>query len=376
MKKLRGILSAVLVIGMISTTNVHAAGSSGWQKEGKHTYYYVEGMKVKGLYAVKNRYYYFGKDGFMKTGKQKVKGTTYYLNDQGVMQMRKTDGVYYNSHNQPIDPMDGYEYETIEKAKAIVKKITTKKMSRSQKLLKCFKWVQHFNYKKPRKFSYKKGWTAVYANDHFNGGDGDCHSDASAFAYLAYVLGYKHVYVCSDDDKLVHGNAHSFAEVEGKVYDTLFAEAKSFKKNYGVSYKVYIDGKRCQQKVPYATMKAIKTKKKLKAKRHTYWNSKDQKLYLANGKAATGINAYKNTFYVFDDQGNYNDALTKQLRKVAKYKAPINSLKALLGDPISTSYAPSCLGTGQDGLWTYKNFTVATYKDEAGQEFYMGVNKI
>lgn len=373
MKKLRGILSAVLVIGMISTTNVHAAGSSGWQKEGKHTYYYVEGMKVKGLYAVKNRYYYFGKDGLLKTGKQKVKKTTYYLDDKGVMQMRKTDGVYYNSHNQPIDPMDGYEYETIEKAKAIVKKITTKKMSRSQKLLKCFKWVQHFNYKKPRKFSYKKGWTAVYANDHFNGGDGDCHSDASAFAYLAYVLGYKHVYVCSDDDKLVHGNAHSFAEVEGKVYDTLFAEAKSFKKNYGVSYKVYIDGKRCQQKVPYATMKAVKKKKKIKTN-HTYFNKKDQKLYLANGKAATGINVYQDNFYVFDDFGNYNEALTKKLREAAKYKTSIDSLKALIGDPISTSYAPSCLGPGQDGLWKYKHFTVATYKDETGNEIYMGVH--
>ena len=63
---------------------------------------------------------------------------------KGLRKCVKTDGVYYNAQNLPIDPMDGYEYETIEKAKAIVKKITTKKMSKSQKLLKCFKWVQHF----------------------------------------------------------------------------------------------------------------------------------------------------------------------------------------------------------------------------------------
>lgn len=372
MKKLQSALSAILVTGMVMSSTVHAAPYNGWKAQGKSNYYYVNGIKVKGLYAVKNRYYYFGANGLLKKGTQKVKGVTYYLNDKGVMQMRKAGGVYYNAQNQPIDPMDGYEYETIEKAKAIVKKITTKKMSKSEKLLKCFRWVQHFHYKTPRKFSFKKGWTAIYADDHFNGGDGDCHSDACAFAYLAYALGYKNVYVASDS-KNPKLEVHSFAEINGKVYDTLFAEVKGFKKNYGVSYKTYVDGKATAQKIPYATMKAVKTKKKIKTD-HKYFNKKDKKLYLANGKAATGVNAFKNTFYVFDDQGNYNDALTKKLREAAKYKASIESLKALLGDPISTTYAPSCLGSGQDGLWKYKNFTVATYKADAGQEIYMGVN--
>ena len=80
---------------------------------------------------------------------------------------------------------------------------------------------------------------------------------------------------------------HSFAEINGKVYDTLFAESKSFKKNYGVSYKTYVDGKATAQKIPYATMKAVKTKKKIKTD-HKYFNKKDKKLYLANGKVPRG----------------------------------------------------------------------------------------
>lgn len=143
MNKGKSILSAMLVAGMMMSSTVYAAPYNGW----KNKSYYVNGMKVKGLYAVKDHYYYFGTNGVMKTGKQKIKGNTYFLDDQGIMQMRKKRGVYYNSHNQPIDPLDGYEYETIEKAKAIANKITTKKMRKSEKLLKCFKWVQHFHYK-------------------------------------------------------------------------------------------------------------------------------------------------------------------------------------------------------------------------------------
>lgn len=368
MNKGKSILSAMLVAGMMMSSTVYAAPYNGW----KNKSYYVNGMKVKGLYAVKDHYYYFGTNGVMKTGKQKIKGNTYFLDDQGIMQMRKKRGVYYNSHNQPIDPLDGYEYETIEKAKAIANKITTKKMRKSEKLLKCFKWVQHFHYKTTHVFNFHKGWTAIYTNDHFNGGDGDCHSDACAFAYLAYVIGYKNVYVCCAS-KNPRGKAHSFVEINGKAYDTLFAEVNGMRKNYAVPYKVYFAPKKTAQKIPYATMKAVKTKKKIKIN-HTYFNKKDKKLYLANGKAATGINVYQDNFYVFDDLGNYNEALTKKLREAAKYKTSIDSLKALIGDPISTSYAPSCLGPGQDGLWKYKHFTVATYKDETGNEIYMGVH--
>lgn len=40
-----------------------------------------------------------------------------------------------------------------------------------------------------------------------------------------------------------------------------------------------------------------------------------------------------------------------------------SSLKAALGAPSSTSYSPSCMGEGEDGIWTYDGFTVYTYRE-------------
>lgn len=63
-------------------------------------------------------------------------------------------------------------------------------------------------------------------------------ADASAFAYLAKALGYKNVYVCTDGYRNDE-NSHGWAEINGRVYDPLFAEAKSYSRNYGVRYGVY-----------------------------------------------------------------------------------------------------------------------------------------
>ena len=44
-----------------------------------------------------------------------------------------------------------------------------------------------------------------------------------------------------------------------------------------------------------------------------------------------------------------------------------SALESALGAPISKSYSPSCMGEGEDGIWTYDGFTVYTYK-EGGSE--------
>ena len=50
-----------------------------------------------------------------------------------------------------------------------------------------------------------------------------------------------------------------------------------------------------------------------------------------------------------------------------------SALESALGAPTSKSYSPSCMGEGEDGIWTYDGFTVYTYKEggsetvEAGQ---------
>ncbi len=126
----------------------------------------------------------------------------------------------------------------LKNAKQVVNKVTTPQMSSSQKLKACFDWVISKPYVTRRKFVNSPGWPAVFANDHFVLGGGNCHSDASAFAYLAKALGYKNVYVCTDSDG-TRGTPHSWTEINGLVYDPLFAEAKSYYRYYGVSYKTY-----------------------------------------------------------------------------------------------------------------------------------------
>ena len=42
---------------------------------------------------------------------------------------------------------------------------------------------------------------------------------------------------------------------------------------------------------------------------------------------------------------------------------PVADLIAAIGEPISAEYAPSCLGSGEDGELTYDGFTVYTYKE-------------
>lgn len=42
----------------------------------------------------------------------------------------------------------------------------------------------------------------------------------------------------------------------------------------------------------------------------------------------------------------------------------VDSLTAALGAPLSSSYAPSCLGSGEDGELIYDGFTVYTYRED------------
>ena len=44
-----------------------------------------------------------------------------------------------------------------------------------------------------------------------------------------------------------------------------------------------------------------------------------------------------------------------------------SALESALGAPTSKSYSPSCMGEGEDGIWTYDGFTVYTSK-EGGSE--------
>lgn len=48
--------------------------------------------------------------------------------------------------------------------------------------------------------------------------------------------------------------------------------------------------------------------------------------------------------------------------------APLEDLIVAIGEPLSSDYAPSCLGEGEDGNLYYDGFTVYTYRDVDGSE--------
>ena len=169
-----------------------------------------------------------------------VTGKSYTYTVRSYTTTGKTYGLY-NTKGISVKAQTKVEQQNeaaLNNAKKIVSKITNSGMSSSQKLKACFDWVISKPYVTRRTFVNTPGWPAVFANDHFVLGGGNCHSDAAAFAYLAKALGYKNVYVCTDSSK-AGSSAHSWAEVNGLVYDPLFAEAKNYSRYYGASYSRY-----------------------------------------------------------------------------------------------------------------------------------------
>lgn len=51
----------------------------------------------------------------------------------------------------------------------------------------------------------------------------------------------------------------------------------------------------------------------------------------------------------------------------------VDALYAAIGEPTDSSYAPSCIGAGEDGELYYEGFTVATYR-EGEKEIVQDVN--
>ena len=210
----------------------------GWKKDANGTsYFQSNGVRASGLTQIDGKYYYFDSNGFMKTGTFQEGGNTYYMTEDGVLEVWKTKNTYYDSSNKKMTTIQAEDFETLQRAKKIAAEITNSSMSQAQKLRKCFDWVKAKPYMTRRKFNNAPGWPALYANDHFIYVSGNCQSDAAAFAYLAKALGYTDVYVCADSTGW--GLPHSWTEINGLVYDPLFAEAKGFSQNYGVRYGVY-----------------------------------------------------------------------------------------------------------------------------------------
>lgn len=126
-----------------------------------------------------------------------------------------------------------------QRARWIVNGITNSHMSKSEKLKVCYKWLIRSNgYGGWRRLSDGGNyWYAINANDLFEHRRGDCISYACAMAYMAKVIGYNNVNVCSRDTRA--RNHHTWTEINGRVYDSYFGKRRGIKKYYGISYKKY-----------------------------------------------------------------------------------------------------------------------------------------
>lgn len=98
-----------------------------------------------------------------------------------------------------------------------------------------------------------------------------------------------------------------------------------------------------------------------------------QYYFYKDGEMATGIILINGKFHCFKANGKYNAGKTSKIQKAAKYEKPYANLKKLIGRPNKAKYYASCYGSGKDGVLSYENFTVYTYKPTKGKEIFMNV---
>ncbi len=219
-----------------AATEVKSTGE--WVKDKGETYYKdASGQKVRSKFVeINKKTYYFGKNGAMEKGWVKVGKKYYYLDRQtGVLKTKgKVDGIKLGKNGAAVvNKAAKKKLAVMLQAKKIVRKQTKATDTKQQKLKKVFDWTMKAPYKRYRiiaKVRTKKNWELDYANDVFKKGKGCCVSYSSAFAYLAKECGYSKVYLCDDSE-------HAWVEIGGRVYDVLFARAKSYNKYYNSTYK-------------------------------------------------------------------------------------------------------------------------------------------
>lgn len=206
-------------------------------KNGQKYYEHIKGKYLKNTFATVNKKtYYFDKNGVMKTGWMKNSGSYYYF-DRGTGVQKKNctvDGIKIKANGKAtITTLAKQDIELMIKARNKMFKLTKTTDTKEQKLKKVFKWVMDCPYNRYRILPVarqKKGWEITFANDVFDKGKGCCVSEACAFAYLARECGYQTVYVCDD-------TSHAWVEINGYVYDTLFAVSKNYNTYYKGTYK-------------------------------------------------------------------------------------------------------------------------------------------
>lgn len=134
-------------------------------------------------------------------------------------------------------------------------------------------------------------------------------------------------------------------------------KGKTYKYYFGKNGAAYTGVKTIKGKIYCFNAKARMQK--------SCWYKK--KYYLgSNGAAYTGIRAIDGVLYAFGENGVLDSAKTQLLQQNSTQGADAAALKAILGEPVRSSYSASCMTyegqAGDDGIWEYENFTIYTFR--------------
>ncbi|MBP5304104.1 MAG: fibronectin type III domain-containing protein [Clostridia bacterium] len=218
---------------------------TGYRTTGGKTYYYKAGVLQKnGIVGTKKEgYCYASKSGAVDTSftgiAKNANGYWYFI--KGKLDFTARVAVTYQSKDWNV--LNGKAYlvktekdKTFFRALKLLAKITTKDMTKEQKLKKCFDHIRSA-YKEcnPRIPHYHgMDWPIIYANDVFVDGVGNCISFGAALAFLAKAIGYENVYGC-------HSGGHGWCEIDGLIYDPEWSKHSNKSTYFGLSYDDKVD---------------------------------------------------------------------------------------------------------------------------------------
>ncbi|MEY8460161.1 hypothetical protein AALA69_03415 [Eggerthellaceae bacterium 24-137] len=223
-----GLLAFSLLL-LATPSPAHAATADKptiqWIQKSSHFYCKVDGVKQKdGLKKIGNESYLFDKKGRQLTGWHKVGKSYRYFTAankaKGSMVAGKVvNGVKLDKQGRAVlNSQSRAELKVLVKATEFVKSHTRPAWSQKKKLRTCYNLLKNkYSERAYRGFSSKTGWQRAFALDIFDRKSGSCHSYAAAFAYIASAIGCKSC-------KVVSSGGHSWAEVNGKVYDPEWAK--------------------------------------------------------------------------------------------------------------------------------------------------------
>ena len=246
-----GLLVLFLVLALVTMFPVNAAAkkSGKWMKrDGGLCYIQKNGKIATGSCKINGTYYIFDESGKLIRPKKSrlvtVQKKIYYVNKKGRAVrgwFTQKNKLYYANKNGSVKRNTTYKGITLLKSGAakkdtasklkiltmqIIKEITTNKMTKDEKLRKCWNYMTGGSFRYMGKYPNfgKKGWQRETAYNMLTTHSGNCYSYACAFAALADEVGYKSYVICGRVPGNRDGSGdgytrHAWVRINGCYYD-------------------------------------------------------------------------------------------------------------------------------------------------------------